>query len=222
MSKKPTIFICIEGIDGAGKNLQSNLLRDHLAGMGHSALLIDFPQYDSFFGKEIGAYLSSKGPVDANAVDIKSMSLWYAIDRWKTLSEIDTGQYEYIIFNRYTISNAVYQASRIPESARAEYVDWLFELEYSQLSLPVPDICIFLDVPSKIGAELNNQKGERCYLDGKKDVYENNMTMQESVRNLYLQMTSTMDNIITINCVRNDKLLPPMEILNKILYELKI
>ena len=59
MNKK-TKIICLEGLDGSGKTVQTTLLEEYLKQSGKSVFLIDFPQYDSFFGKEIGRMLSGK------------------------------------------------------------------------------------------------------------------------------------------------------------------
>ena len=50
MNKK-TKIICLEGLDGSGKTVQTTLLEEYLKQSGKSVFLIDFPQYDSFFGK---------------------------------------------------------------------------------------------------------------------------------------------------------------------------
>ena len=220
MAKKRTVLLSIEGLDGAGKSLQSQLLYDNLTSLGSQVSVIDFPQYDSFFGKEIGAYLSARNSIDAINLDIKSMSLWYAVDRWKKLSQIDMCQYDYVIFNRYTLSNVAYQASRVPEPSQMEYIDWLLELEHKQLHLPIPDMYIFLNLPPEMSIELNNQKESRKYLNGHIDVYENSIVTQISVRNIYLNLVETMNNIKIINCVENGRLLSPVEISKNIFSEL--
>ena len=53
-----TKIIAIEGIDGSGKGVQYQLLRNALCARGYSVATRDFPAYDSFFGQEIGKLLA--------------------------------------------------------------------------------------------------------------------------------------------------------------------
>ena len=215
------IFICIEGVDGAGKNVQTTLLADYLNHMGHRVLMIDFPQYDSFFGREIGAYLSGRNILDAKQLDPKSMSLWYAMDRWNKLRAIDNTLYDYIIINRYTLSNAAYQSARVSVVSRSDFINWVFDLEHNQLSLPVPDMYIYLDVPTSITNILTERKGYRDYIGYQKDVYEKDLTLQENTRSIYLEIASRHKNVSIISCVEEDMLLSPDKIFAKVLNSLR-
>ena len=67
--------IALEGIDGSGKGVQFKLLRSELEESGYKVGVLDFPCYDSFFGKEIGKLLSGEDGVDTLKLDPKSMSL---------------------------------------------------------------------------------------------------------------------------------------------------
>ena len=44
-------LIVIDGIDGSGKKTQTKLLVERLKKNGARVETLDFPQYDSFFGK---------------------------------------------------------------------------------------------------------------------------------------------------------------------------
>ena len=221
VSNNRSVLVCIEGLDGAGKTVQANLLADYLRQRGNSILMVDFPQYDSFFGTEIGAYLSGRNVVDANQLDVKSMSLWYAMDRWNNLKKVDLTQFNFVIFNRFTLSNAVYQGARTPAIFRADMIKWIFDLEHTQLSLPVPDLYIFLDVPIDISNKLNDQKGERNYIGNNSDVYEKDLTLQENVRTIYFQMAKELQNIDIISCIEHGVLLSPKAISIKVLQSLQ-
>ena len=66
-------IIAFEGIDGSGKTVQFNMLSDYLTDAGYKVARLDFPDYDSFFGKIIGKFLAGENYVDANTVDPMSM-----------------------------------------------------------------------------------------------------------------------------------------------------
>jgi hypothetical protein len=89
---RPHRILAIEGIDGAGKETQAELLRDRLVGRGWSVRMLSFPVYSSFFGQSIRQLLDGQlgaGDVSADAVDPRSMALWYALDRWEAFRDPD-------------------------------------------------------------------------------------------------------------------------------------
>ena len=52
-----------------------------------------------------------------------------------------------ILADRYTTSNMVHQAVKIGDAAeRDAYLDWLYDLEFRKMGLPVPDAVFFLDM----------------------------------------------------------------------------
>jgi hypothetical protein len=59
-----------------------------------------------------------------------------------------------VLSDRYTTSNAVHQASKLPETKQKEYLQWLYEFEYDKLGLPRPDLTIYLDVPTDFTQKL--------------------------------------------------------------------
>lgn len=196
---RPTI-ICIEGLDGSGKTIQSNKLRNILEEKGKDVCVIDFPQYTSFFGKEIGSLLSGAGSISAMELDEKSMCLWYAIDRWKTISEAQLEQYDYVIFNRYTLSSVVYQSARKYNGFNREFANWIFELEHAQLALPVPDIYIYLDTRVEFCGKNVLRKGKRGYVAGL-DVYEKSHALLSCCHNIYKSLSDEIQEIVVLGCV---------------------
>jgi len=216
-NNKQPVLICFEGLDGSGKNLQTTMLASKLREKGYGVILIEFPQYGSFFGKEIGRYLSGQRGMRADQIDAKSMSLWYAMDRWEKLKCVDFSSFDFILFDRYTLSNAVYQSARVPESERADLISWIFKLEYGYLSLPVPDLYIFLDVPPEISRKLNDSKGYREYIGNTGDIYEKDEGLQQNVLEVYYQVNKSLNNMCVIQCSEYGALLPPEMISQKIM-----
>ena len=146
-------LIVFEGTDGSGKATQSRLLCQHLTREGIPFKNIDFPRYGQPSAVMVQEYLNGnlgKNPGDVNAY---AASLFFSMDRYASYKQDWGGFYEaggLIVADRYTTSNAVHQASKLPEGERQEYLDWLFGLEYGRLGLPEPDLVLYLDMPTEI------------------------------------------------------------------------
>lgn len=130
-----TRIIAIEGIDGCGKTVQFDLLKSRLESMGFTVATRSFPIYESFFGAQVGKYLSNKEGVSAIDVDNKSMALWFALDRWESFVDYKDDETDFLLINRYVLSNAVYQSIRAGDT---DIADWVLELEYEHFRLPHP------------------------------------------------------------------------------------
>ena len=204
-----TRIITIEGIDGSGKTVQYNKLLEGLAAMGYSVDTKSFPVYEAFFGKQVGRLLSGEEGVFATEVDQKSMALWFAMDRWAAFADWKDGEYDYLIINRYVLSNAVYQSIRDRDLDRPDIMDWVFDLEYGQLGLPRPDVNIFFDVAAESAGRNVDKKGFREYVGEGRDVYERSLGMQERARNMYLTAAERYDDVVIINCMHGGAMLPP-------------
>lgn len=213
---KETKIIAFEGIDGSGKTVQMSLFEEKLKSTNSKVIVKSFPVYDGFFGKDIGKLLSGNEETDANNVDPKSMSLWYALDRWKNFENFDYTSYDYLLLNRFTLSSAVYQSSRVQTKLQTEFVQWVFDLEHSQLGLPSPDLYIVFDLNTETSKKNVSTKGYRDYLGDKADVYEDSTDIMSNARNIYKQLAIKHDNIVIINCLNEDGEMKKPEEINDI------
>jgi dTMP kinase len=212
-NQKETKIIAFEGIDGSGKTVQMSLFEENLKSSGKQVTIKSFPVYDSFFGKNIGQFLSGNEEIDANNVDPKSMSLWYALDRWKSFENFNYSNYDYLLLNRFTLSSAVYQSARVKQELRSEFVQWIFELEHSQLGLPAPDLYIVFDLNAETSKKNISSKGFRDYVGEKADVYEGSTDIMINARKIYQELAQTYKNIVIINCLdENNQMKTPQEI----------
>lgn len=188
-------LINIEGIDGSGKGTQAVRLTRELQKTGIKTKLYSFPCYDeTFFGKEIGAFLRGEfGSIDE--VHPKLASVLYASDRLEKKSDIinDLEKGYYVICDRYVESNMAHQASKMPEIEREKFVDWLSELEYIVNGMPKPDITIFLDVPLSVSKELVLKKKARSYTEEKEDIHEAAHGYLEKVYSTYKYLRERME-----------------------------
>lgn len=215
-------IIAFEGIDGSGKTLQVGLLNEALVARGFSVRVISFPVYESFFGRECGTILSGSGPVRADELDPKSMSLWYALDRWKAFSALGCCDTDFLLLNRFTLSNAVYQSIRAPEAYKQQMVDWVLELEHGQLGLPVPDLYIILDLDPVLAQSNVLSKGHRDYVGNRRDVYEESGSILSLARQQYLALAAALGNTAVVDCLdKNGQMRDPANIQRDIIHVLK-
>jgi dTMP kinase len=231
--KRTPVTVAVEGIDGSGKSVQFKLLRSRLEDAGYKVGELDFPCYGSFFGGEVGRYLAGDGDVSAKEVDVRSMSLWYAMDRFKAYEDFDAEQYDVVLLNRSTMANAAYQGSRVQikamekgedsQKALEEYIEWLFRLEFDVLGIPKPDIFFVFDVPVSVSKDNVAKKGRRDYVGGERaDVYEKDDVLLNTVRQGYLTCAGMFSGVKVISCARaSGKMRPIPEISDEIMGYLK-
>lgn len=198
-------LIVIEGTDCSGKETQSKMLYDHLKKDNISVDKFSFPNYDSPTGKIVGgAYLGKKhiGPClfeeGAVNVDPKVASLLYAADRLYNINSINEllKNGTNVILDRYVYSNMAHQGGKITDyKKRVEMYQWLEELEFDFLKLPIPDISIFLHMPYLDACKL---KKNRTELD-QHELDENHLILAEKT---YIELCELF-NWYKIECSNN-------------------
>jgi dTMP kinase len=154
-------LIVLEGTDGSGKATQCAALYEALMQQGVSCKKIEFPRYDQDSSALIRMYLGGEFGDKPSDVNAWAASTFYAVDRYASYKQ-DWGEfYEnggLVIADRYTTSNAVHQASKLPEAERSTYLDWLFDTEYRLFGLPKPDLVFYLDMPTEITERMMRQR----------------------------------------------------------------
>jgi len=214
----------IEGVDGAGKSTQIKLLRNFFLTKGFNCEYMHFPRTETpYFGELIARFLRGEFG-SLNEVDPYLVAMLYAGDRKDASDLIETWLKEgkIVLLDRYTYSNIAYQCAKlIDESSQNKLMHWILSLEFEHFSIPKPDLNIFLDVPFAF-TEKNLTKtrsgNDRDYLNGSRDIHEESMAFQKQVREIYLRVSMSDDNLEVINCSSNDgKMLSTEEIFNRIL-----
>ena len=203
-----TKIIAFEGIDGTGKSVQMEALREKLTQRGLRVGVLSFPDYDSFFGGCVGRYLTKKDGVSASDVDQRSMALWFAMDRWAAFQGFDYGRFDVLLINRYVLSNAVYQSIRDRDVDKPDILDFVLRLEHEELGLPRPDLYLILDVDLNAAQNNVTKKGYRDYVGDEKDEYEKQDAIQMRARAKYLSFGERLGNVQVIPCMEAGALLP--------------
>ncbi len=214
---RKTKIIAIEGIDGSGKGVQYRMLTHSLAARGYSVANRDYPMYDTFFGSEVGKLLAGTGSVPADRVDGKSMALWFALDRWESFRDYRDGEADFLVINRFVLSNAVYQSIRDVDLDKPDIVDWVLELEYEHFGLPRPDVNLVFSVAAEAAEENVLKKGFRDYVGDKKDVYEASHSIQFRAMEKYCEIAARFADVELIPCMADGRLMPVEDIAARVL-----
>ena len=176
-------LIVFEGTDGSGKATQSELLCQELTRRGVPYRKLTFPRYQEESSALVRLYLGGafgQKPGDVNAY---AAAAFYSVDRYASYKQDWGDFYEaggLVVADRYTTSNAVHQASKLPESQRKEYLDWLFDLEYGKLGLPKPDLVIYLDMPTEVTERMMRQREQATGTQA--DIHEQDEAYLKSCR----------------------------------------
>ena len=201
MSGKLIVF---EGTDGSGKATQTRLLCERLTREGISYQEIDFPRYGKPSAAMVQEYLDGKLGKKPSDVNAYAASMFYAMDRYASYKQDWGGFYEnggLIVADRYTTSNAVHQASKLPDEERKAYLDWLFDTEYRLLGLPAPDLVVYLDMPTEITEKMMRQR--EAATNTKADIHEQDQAYlrrcRENARKVVQECGWTV-----IHCAVND------------------
>ena len=217
------MLVVLEGLDGAGKSTQVKKLRAYLESLFGSLEYVHFPRYDApVYGDLISRFL--RGDFGSNeTVHPQLVALIFAEDRHGAAPEMkkileDGGT---VLLDRYVYSNIAYQCAKLSDPQEAEKLrDWIFNTEYGDFGLPVPDLNIFLDVPiSFVESKLKADRAgdDREYLEGAQDIHEADIEFQKRVRSIYQRQCELDPRFIRIDC--SDEygiMLPPGAIFAKV------
>lgn len=211
-------LIVIDGLDGSGKQTQTGILYERLKKENFKIYKTSFPNYNSVPGELIKMYLSGKfGTVDS--VNAYQGSLSYSLDRYLSYINDEWGK-KYnegytILCDRYTTSNMIHQGTKVSQAEINDYINWLKDLEYNKLQIPVPDQIIFLDVPISVSEKLMRDRLNKFTNESEKDIHESNI---EYLRKCYemSMFLSKLENWDVIECTSNNEMLSIEEISDKI------
>lgn len=184
-------LIVLEGIDGSGKETQSNLLEKKLKEKGREVMHISFPDYESPSSALVKMYL--KGDFGKNPEDVNpyAASLFYAVDRFASYRMKWKDFYEkggIVIADRYTTSNMVHQMTKYEDEVkRKDFLSWLEKTEYGELELPRPNLVILLDIPLAVSENLVKERAKK---GGSMDIHEQHLDYLRKCHDAYRQLVA--------------------------------
>ena len=146
-------LIVFEGTDGSGKSTQFSLACEALKAAGREFRTCRYPQYAEESSALVRMYLGGQFGSKPSDVNAYAASSFYAVDRYAGYKKHWGEFYEnggIMVLDRYTTSNAVHQASKMPAGERDAFFRWLADFEYGDLGLPEPDLVFWLDMPIEL------------------------------------------------------------------------
>jgi dTMP kinase len=156
-------LIVIDGIDGAGKATQSNLLVERLKKDGISVEKIDFPRYGHpFFGELLGECIAGKRG-DFVHLDPKIASTLFALDRFEAITELNEwlSNGKAVVADRYSSSNQIHQGGKMVDPAKRDaFLLWAERMEHDVLGVPRPTGTIYLRMPVETSMALLAEQRE--------------------------------------------------------------
>lgn len=202
------LIIIESGSDASGKATQTNNLYEKLISEGYKVKKVEYPNYNSESSALVKMYLNGEFGKKPTDVDPYVASTFYAVDRYasyKTDWENFYNEGGIILADRYTTSNMVHQASKMKESERDKYLNWLFDLEFNMYKIPKPDAVIFLDVPVEISENLMKDRKNKINGENKKDIHESDINYLKKSYENSLYIANKYD-WTKIECVKNNEL----------------
>ncbi len=171
------IFV-IDGTDGSGKQTQLEKLIEEFEKEDIPYAKYSFPRYDSPSSSLVKMYLGGEFGEDAQTISPYVASMFFSVDRYacyKQEMEKAISDGKVILLDRYTTANMVHQAGKISDlQERDKFLDWLYDLEFNIMGLPLPTEVFFLDMPIEKSEELMKNRPNKITHESQKDIHEKN------------------------------------------------
>lgn len=189
------MLIVLEGLDGAGKSHQFQLLTQYLISKGYTCDFLHFPRVDiAPFGILISNYLRGQFG-SLSEVNPYLIATLYANDQYLGMKDLPLeGKKHIVLLDRYYYSNLAYQTSRLHrEEEKHQFRTWLEEV-LGSFCMPQPQVAIYLHTPAEF-------RGKNLQKRSEIDIHEQNMSYQEIVHGEYLRMCEMKwHNLHALSC----------------------
>lgn len=163
------LLIAFEGLDQSGKETQARLLHERLTADGHEAHVIDFPDYTTAIGAEIGRALAGQREFGPDVLQLLFIANRYeikpAIEAWRAEGAT-------VLCDRYAASSVAYGEAHGLDTA------WLTDV---QRLLPRPDLTVLIDITPDVAVGRKTANRDR---------FERDLDLLSRVRQSYLRQAS--------------------------------
>jgi dTMP kinase len=174
--------VAFEGLDQSGKQTQAARLRAWFEAQGRVVESLDFPDYATPIGAEIGRALRGEREFGPDV-----MQLLYVANRheWKPSIEAWTAEGRIVICDRYTASSVAYGEAQGLDPA------WLASI---QTFLPPARVTVLLDIAPDVAAARKAAN---------RDKFERDLEMLARVRQSYLRQAAAGSAWVVVNAARD-------------------
>jgi len=202
-------IIVIEGLDGCGKQTQSEKLYQRLKEENYQVMKIAYPRYENPSSSLVKMYLSGEFGKDPSQISPYIASTFYAVDRYASYKQDYEEFYKnggILILDRYVTANMVHQAGKIDNiEERDKFLKWLWDFEFNLFGIPVPDKVFFLNIPPEVSQKLMAERENKFSHEKEKDIHESN---KEYLNKMYDSACYLIEkfNWDEINCTKEGNL----------------
>ena len=182
-------FIVFDGIDGAGKTTQANMLCERISSLGKSVFLTAEPT-DLESGRELRRILGGEEKKsDCEMALLFTLDrIAHNIDKEKGIEAMLEAGYD-VICDRYYYSSLAYQGP-------VTNYEWVKSLNLNCPEIRRPDICIFLDLTPEQSLERISKGREKL------EIFENLETLTRVRESFFGVLTDLDDNIAVLDAYR--------------------
>jgi dTMP kinase len=212
-------FLVVEGVDGSGKSTQINLLKEFLKNNEIPYQYLHFPRTETgIYGDLVARFLRGDFG-DLNNVDPYLVALIYAGDRKDASLQIREWLNKgfLVLLDRYVYSNIAFQCAKLSRKEdQVKLRQWILNLEYNYHAIPRPDLNILLNVPFSFTEQKlsgTREGSERNYLQGMRDIHEDDLEFQKRVREMYIWQAKECEDLKIINCTDDSGNMQPPEVI---------
>ncbi len=185
-------FIVVEGLEGAGKSTAIETIKLYLKNIAPELILTREPG-----GTRVGEIIRSmlKDKIEGETLDARSELLLFYAARIQLVEEIIRPALKrgaWVLADRFELSTFAYQGW-----GRGLDIEIIEQLSTFGLESFSPDLIFYLDIDPEHGLQRVNQRGETDRIE------QESLTFFTKVRQGYLTMIRTMENVVTINASQN-------------------
>ena len=165
-------MLVVEGLDGAGGETQTKLIKEFLESHGKNVLFVTYPDYSGPIGRIIHGFLHKEFNFPADV-----QFALYAADMVKDKQKILTALKDnrIVVANRYVTTTLAYQSvNGFPIAKGLQFA--------KNFDLPKPDMVIYLDIDPETSMKRKIEEKNNL------DKFESDKNFLEKVRNQYLKL----------------------------------